>query len=107
QDSLAMVQQGVVDAIVPMIYWPITEPPGGYTDFSTLVDTFAAAVPGDALWIGLSADYDDFAEIEAEIQWSRSAGASGVALFAYGSLLSRGYFDALGEGPFLEPVAGP
>ena len=106
QDSLAMVADGLLDAIVPMIYWPMTEPMGGYTDFATLVDAFAAVVPREALWVGMSADYDDFGEIDSEILWSRSAGAGGVALFAYATLVARDYFDELGAGPFQQPGPG-
>lgn len=100
QDSVAMVQRGVVDAIVPMIYWPMTDPPGGYTDFATLVDFFEAEVGGPSLWVGLDGDYEDFSEIEAQIEHARSVGAAGVSIFAWPFLDARDYWDELAGGPF-------
>ena len=103
QDSLAMVDEGALDVIVPMIYWPLTEPSGEYTDYRTLVEFFASSVPGDALWAGMKADYGDFGEIAAEIDVAREVGAGGVSIFAYSTLVEHDYFDDLAAGPFAGP----
>ncbi len=103
QDSLAMVDEGALDVIVPMIYWPLTDPPGEYTDYRTLVEFFASSVPGEALWAGMKADYGNFEEIAAEIDVAREVGAGGVSIFAYSTLVEHDYFDDLGAGPFAGP----
>jgi hypothetical protein len=107
QDSLAMVDRGLADAILPMIYWPLTDPPGQYTDYRTLVEFFGDSVPGEALWAGLHGDYDDFDEIAAEIDVARTAGASGHAVFAYSYVVSHDYWDDFAAGPFAEPALPP
>ena len=107
QDSLAMANEGAVDAIVPMIYWDLTEPPGGYTDFRTLVEFFAAEVAGESLWAGMWGDYDDFGEIADEIEVAREAGATGVSVFAYTYVVDHDYWDEFATGPFADPVNPP
>ena len=107
QDSLAMVDQGALDVIVPMIYWPLTQPPGEYTDFYTLVEFFAANVPAEALWAGMSANYDNFGEIHAEIDTAREVGATGVSVFAYSTVDDYGYWADFAAGPFVDPMDPP
>ena len=103
QDSLAMVDSDALDVIVPMIYWPLTDPPGEYTDYRTLIEFFATSVPGHNLWAGMQADYTDFEEIAAEIDVAREVGAGGVSIFAYSYLVEHDYFDDLAAGPFAGP----
>ena len=107
QDSLLHVEAGAVDVIVPMIYWPLTDPPGEYTDYRTLVEFFGAEVAPGRFWAGLEADYDNFAEVEAEIEAARLAGAAGVSVFAWTYVEDRGWWDDFGDGPFSQPASPP
>ena len=107
QDSLLHVEAGAVDVIVPMIYWPLTDPPGEYTDYRTLVEFFGAEVAPGRFWAGLEADYDNFAEVEAEIEAARLAGAAGVSVFAWTYVEDRGWWDDFGDGPFSQPASAP
>ena len=107
QDSLAMVDVGALDVAVPMIYWPLTDPPGQYTDYATLVNFFGDQLPPDALWAGMSANYSSFAEIEGEIEAARAAGATGHALFALSSVDDHDWWDELAAGPFADEVSPP
>jgi hypothetical protein len=49
----------------------------------------------------------DFSEIANRIQAARTMGTAGHAIFAYGYLLERGYFDDLAAGPYAEPAVPP
>jgi uncharacterized lipoprotein YddW (UPF0748 family) len=83
QDSLAWLERETIDAIVPMIYWPIA--PGACTDWSTLLDGFVAARAGRHVWAGMHAldgGAWDFAQVRARIERGRDAGAQGVVIFA-------------------------
>lgn len=118
QDSLAWLERETIDAIVPMIYWPIE--PGACTDWATLLDGFLAGRAGRQVWAGMHAldDVDGvdgwyFDEVRARIDHARSAGAHGTVVFASTYLdaeVSR-WDDYPGTeaapGPFFEPAASP
>ncbi len=114
QDSLAWLAAGTMDAIVPMIYWPIEA--GACTDFATLLDGFVAARGGRHVWAGMHALDDgawDFAQVAARVAHARAAGAQGTVVFA------SSYLDAdparwsayvgtpEAPGPFAEPLPVP
>ncbi len=107
QHSHRWTQEGLIDGICPMIYWPLTNPPGLRTDFGALVDDHISAAGDRHVYPGLKADYADFGEIAAEIEFARNAGAPGVVLFAYSTVVARGHGPALAAGPFAEPAAPP
>ncbi|MBM4371470.1 MAG: family 10 glycosylhydrolase [Deltaproteobacteria bacterium] len=104
QHSHRWTQEGLIDAICPMIYWPLTDPPGGKTDFGVLTLDHLAAAGQRHVYPGLKADYGEFGEVAAEIAFARDAGAPGVALFAYSTVSSRGYGPDLAAGPFSLPM---
>jgi len=109
QDSLAWLETGTIDALVPMIYWPIE--PGACTDWSTLLDGFIARRAGRHIWGGMHALDDttwQLDEVRSRIDRSRVAGAEGTVVFA------SAYLDAdptrwteLAAGPYLEPALPP
>ncbi len=114
QDSLAWLDAGTIDAIVPMMYWPIE--PGACTDWSTLLDGFLAARAGRHVWAGMHALDDQawaFDKVRARIDRSRMAMAQGTVVFA------STYLDAdatrwaayvgtsEAPGPFAEPAIPP
>jgi uncharacterized lipoprotein YddW (UPF0748 family) len=118
QDSLAWLERGTMDALVPMMYWPIE--PGACTDWAALLDGFMAARAGGQIWAGMHAldkvdgvSTWDFDAVDARIQYARASEAQGVVVFA------STYLDADPErwaafpgseavpGPFFEPAAPP
>jgi uncharacterized lipoprotein YddW (UPF0748 family) len=107
QDSHGWMGDGSLDAICPMIYWPLTDPKGGWTDYATLADDHLAAAAGRHVYMGMNADYDSFDEIEAEIEYGRSIGAPGYVVFSYSTLNKKGYGPMLAGGVHSEPASPP
>ena len=114
QDSLAWIARGTIDALVPMIYWPVE--PGACTDFATLLDRFVAGRAGRHIWAGshtLDEGAWDFAAVAARIDRSRAAGARGIVEFAssYLDAVPARWDDFVGTptapGPFFEPADVP
>lgn len=106
QDSQAWVKGGYIDAISPMIYSsnPATFPLDRWT---TLVQDFQANRGGRYIVPGIGADQTPFQEIVNRIEAGRALGTAGHAIFSYGALLSKGYFDDLKAGPYATPAAVP
>jgi uncharacterized lipoprotein YddW (UPF0748 family) len=107
QDPRAWTAAGTVDALAPMIYFPLTDPPGGRLDFYTLLQDHLQGNPGRFVLAGIKADYPDFSEIAAQIAAVRELQAAGFILFAYSNLVDRDTFDDLAAGPLSEPAAVP
>ena len=107
QHSHRWTEEGLIDAICPMIYWPLTTPPGLRTDYGALVDDHLSAAGDRHVYPGLKADYADFGEIVAEIEFARDSGAPGVVIFAYSTLVKHDHGPALAAGPFAEPASAP
>ena len=114
QDSLGWLQQGIIDAIVPMMYWSIE--PGACTDWSALLDGFVAGRGDRQIWAGMHALDDntwDFAQVRARIERSREVDAHGVAVYASSYLDAdparwSAFVGTVEEpGPFAEPAPTP
>jgi uncharacterized lipoprotein YddW (UPF0748 family) len=114
QDSRAWLLRGTMDALVPMIYWPIE--PGACTDWSTLLAGFLEARAGGAIWAGMHALDDSawvFPAVRARIEHARVAGAEGTVIFASTYLdADPARWDELvgseaAPGPFFEPAPPP
>src|SRR5262249_50421948 len=90
QDAHRWARESLIDALVPMIYWPTTTPKGGRLDFQTLTDDHVAAANagGAQLFTGINAALP-LSEIEKEIRYARTAGAQGFVLFDYASIRDR------------------
>ena len=100
QDSLGWLAAGSIDAIAPMVYWPIE--PGACTDWSALVDGFMAAKSGKQIWAGMHAldnNAFDFTAIRARIDRARQVHAEGTVIFA------SAYLDPDHWSAFLDPYA--
>jgi uncharacterized lipoprotein YddW (UPF0748 family) len=82
QDSIGWMKAGVIDAIVPMIYWDLDT---GCTDFGKLLDTFLAGSNGRHVVAGMLAldqGTPKMDRISARIDYARRVGAAGHAVFA-------------------------
>ena len=92
QDSRAMLQDGLLDAIIPMIYWPVTATEADRLDFRTLLrDHLQARSNGGRVFAGFGNTVTTDEAIEC-VRVAREEGADGVVLFdwsVYRSDLSR------------------
>jgi len=116
QDSVEWLRRGTMDALVPMMYWPIAD--GRCTDWRRLIDFFMANRGWRHLWAGMHAlnlsagstwDWDG---IRARIDYAREVRAHGTVVFASAYLdSSSGWDDYIGTagapGPFAEPAEVP
>jgi uncharacterized lipoprotein YddW (UPF0748 family) len=109
QDSVGWLAAGTMDAIAPMMYWPIE--PGACTDWQTLLDGFLAADANRQIWAGMHAldnSTFDFTKIQARIDRSRVAGAAGTVIFASSYLdAAPERWDAFVAGPYAEIAIPP
>ena len=81
QDSHAWLQQGLLDAAMPMIYWPTTAPPGERLDFATLAADHVQRSGGRPIYAGVDTEHLSQEQVAACILASREAGAAGFVLF--------------------------
>jgi uncharacterized lipoprotein YddW (UPF0748 family) len=112
QDSLAWMEAGTIDALVPMMYWPIED--GRCTDWRGLLDVFMEGRAGRHIWAGMHAldttvdpDAWDFPAIEARIEHGRMVGAHGNVVFASAYVDTHDGYDDYAAGPFAEPASVP
>ncbi len=105
QDSVGWLQAGDVGAICPMLYLgSITTDDAQYT---ALVRDFVSRGQPRLIYAGITTTYDTFAPIGRRIDIARAEGSAGQALFAYGHVSSRDYWDEFRTGPYAEPARIP
>lgn len=103
QDSQGWAANGVVSAIMPMMYGPSFT---NYRDrYDTMTQDFVAGGQPGAAVMGITGEYSTFSEIAWRIETARARGARGQALFSYRLFDQRGYWQALRDGPYREPAA--
>jgi uncharacterized lipoprotein YddW (UPF0748 family) len=109
QDSKAWLAGSYIDAIAPMIYGGTTWDSGelGRQRWRILVQDFQGSRNGRYIIPGIGTDYADFYDIAARITAARELGTAGHALFSYGALYTRGYFDELANGPYAQTAVPP
>ncbi|MDT8306098.1 MAG: family 10 glycosylhydrolase, partial [Anaerolineae bacterium] len=108
QDSKAWIQSGYIDALVPMIYSSSSAFDATVESWRQVAQDFYDDRAGRFVFPGLGSNhYGSFAEIAGRIEASRSLGTGGHAIFSYGGLASRGYFDDLRYGPYAVPAVPP
>ncbi|MBN8704838.1 MAG: family 10 glycosylhydrolase [Bacteroidetes bacterium] len=94
QDSFGWVQDGLVDAIMPQIYWPAGNIPDGTgakssPDFNTLTENWVQncrsvpVIPG----IGLYKE-PVFKQTDALVRFALKAGAQGVAFYSWSQFVN-------------------
>lgn len=117
QDSIGWMKNGQIDVIVPMTYWDIGT---GCTDWAKLMDGFLAGSNGRPVIAGMHAlENDDrvhLDRINARVDYARTIGAAGTAIFASTYLNANGSGQSYPEqwsnlsadgGPFTEPAPTP
>jgi uncharacterized lipoprotein YddW (UPF0748 family) len=104
QDSHRWAMTKAVDVLIPMIYWKPTNPPGGKSDYLTLVKDFAPLLLQVPVFSGINVEAGGFSVLEKEIRIAREHGYPGVVLFAYAALKQRGWFEKLRQGVFKQPA---
>ena len=104
QDSHSWAKQGVIDALVPMIYWDIPDPTPNY---DTLLDDFLKGAFGRHIYGGYHGKYPDFKEIENEIEYTRKTGAQGEVVFASSYLDKNNHWEQYGATVYKTPVKTP
>ena len=83
QDSRAFLAEGLLDATVPMLYWPVAEVPGSRLDFRALVADHTQNNGGRFVYAGLGGEAVSTNEALECVRVAREEGAAGVVLFDY------------------------
>lgn len=102
QDSVGWVHEQIAEVICPMLY--LASITTDDAKFQALVQDFVARAGGEHVVAGITATYEAFDIIGRRIDLARAAGAAGQALFSYGHVNQRGYWDALKNGPYATPA---
>ncbi len=83
QDSRRWLKEGIIDYLVPQVYWSLGTTRGD-PDFALIVKDWAKYTFGRHIYIGIGAYKSDvFSEIPALINTVRSANLDGVSFFRY------------------------
>jgi uncharacterized lipoprotein YddW (UPF0748 family) len=108
QDARAWAQQGLVDALVPMVYWPMREQYGERLDYAYLVDEHVRETRNARVIIGITLEtIPDAAGLARHIERAREAGAHGVAILSARLLHENELWGPLARGPFRARAAAP
>ncbi|HEX7089637.1 MAG TPA: family 10 glycosylhydrolase [Longimicrobiales bacterium] len=107
QDARAWAEDGLVDALVPMVYWPIQPRYGDRLDFAYLADEHAAAVAGRHMYIGITLENSNAEQLGRQIERAREAGAEGVAILSARLLREQDLWAFLASGPFRREAIVP
>ncbi len=103
QDPRAWDREGIVDALVPMVYWTITPTYGDRLDFAYLADDHASAINQPA-FIGMYVPGMDGRALAQHVERARMAGADGVSVFSYSALEDEGLWGSLRTLAFFWPA---
>jgi uncharacterized lipoprotein YddW (UPF0748 family) len=107
QDPWAWTQGGYIDAVAPMIYFPLTDPPGERLDFRSMLQDHLSGNADRYVYAGIHGDYSDFSEIENEIAVGRELGAKGFVIFAYVYIINHDFWNDFAQGPLTEEAVPP
>lgn len=92
QDWGAWLDEGIIDAVVPMAYT------SSRSRFRELVDDAVRAAGEERTWAGLGVYLNSTEETLAQVDLARAAGVAGFVLFSYDWAVGEGYS---GSGPTL------
>lgn len=104
QDSKAWIRGGYIDTLMPMLYGSFDTSVNAWQD---LARGFQEDKAGRFVVPGIAGTFSDFSQIAGRIEAARSLGTAGHAIFSYGGLADRGYFDDLANGPYATPAVAP
>ena len=103
--------QGIIDALVPMVYWHIAPGYGGRLDFAYLADDHVQAVTNRHVYIGLDIENDSLvsngSQMVKEINRARFAGAPGVSVFSAQILRRNDWWHILPQTVFRKKATVP
>jgi uncharacterized lipoprotein YddW (UPF0748 family) len=102
QDSVGWVHEQIAELICPMLY--LASITTDDAQFQALVEDFVARAGGEHVVAGITATYDDFATIGRRIDLARTASCAGQAIFSYGHVNQRGYWEQFKQGPYASPA---
>lgn len=105
QDSHRWLQEGWVDALVPMIYGTTFNK--DVVKWQVLAEDHVARQGDRQIWLGIGAALVPFEQIVDRIAHARAIGARGVALWSASTVDEYDYWDAFAYGPFWEPAQPP
>lgn len=105
QDSGAFLGEGLLDANIPMIYWPVADTPGARLDFATLVADHVSRAADRHVYAGMGGEGVTMDQVIACVEAARAAGAPGVVLFDWS--LFRNDLPRLKSTVFAEPAIPP
>lgn len=112
QDARGWAQAGYIDALVPMVYWPITAVYGQKLDFAYLADDHVkASVGGRHTYVGLDIENDpstnEGALMVKEINRARYAGAIGISVFSAQIMAKNNWWHVLPQTVFKKKATVP
>ncbi len=105
QDPVDWVRRGLVDAVAPMIYWPVAARRGERLDFTTLVRDHVDRLGGGRVLAGVSAERQGLDGVWTGIEAARAAGAAGIVLFDWST--ARPWLGELAGTAFRHPAVPP
>jgi uncharacterized lipoprotein YddW (UPF0748 family) len=103
QDARAWGRLGIVDALVPMVYWPLADAYGDRLDFAYLADEHVLSVDGP-VFVGIYVPGLDGRGLAQQVERARMAGAEGVSIFSYSSLEDESLWGPLETWAFHWPA---
>jgi len=103
QDARAWDRLGIVDALVPMVYWPLAEAYGDRLDFAYLADEHTMSIQGP-VFVGIYVPGADGRDLARQVERARMAGADGVSVFSYSSLEEGNLWGPLRTWAFYWPA---
>jgi len=105
QDSHRMLATDILDAIVPMIYWPVGETKGDRLDFASVIEDHVSRADGRPVLAGIGGEHLRFEQLLPCVRTAREAGAAGVVIFDY-SLFAK-ELELLQRSVFYTAVPSP
>jgi uncharacterized lipoprotein YddW (UPF0748 family) len=105
QNSRTFLTDGLVDAIIPMTYWPVAATPGDKLDFRTLVADHLAHGSERHVYAGVGNENLSIDQAIEAMLSARQLGAEGVVLFDHS--LFADHMDRFRTEVFAEPAVPP
>jgi len=105
QDTEMFMENGNLDAFIPMIYWPVAETEGDRLDFRVLVRDHLTRANGRHVYAGMGGESITTDQLIECVKVAREEGANGVVVFDY-SLFSDD-LSRLKTEVFSEPAEVP